>query len=74
MQIIEQKVPEEQDREQYVSSNSSYIPNDINYPIEDVVQKEERSQRWLESQLNSPQDFSDHIKNLIDETWSDEYA
>ena len=73
MENIEQIVPEEHNKQTKDSPKSAYIPASVDTSMSSISQGE-KSNRWLESQLNSPKDFADRVKNLVDNTWPDEYA
>ncbi len=73
MENIEQIVPEEKQNHVENSVTSEYIPVSID-TNKSFVSQETTSDWWLESQLNSPKDFADRVKNLVDNTWPDDFA
>lgn len=73
MEIITPVVPEESQKDQTNSIDTSYIPPKIDYSQVSINQADDAN-RWLESQLNSPKEFADRVKNLVDITWEDDYA
>jgi hypothetical protein len=71
MENIENITPEESSKEAH-RIDSSYTPHSID-TSNDSSNTKNTPDRWLESQLYSPEVFADHIKNLVDNTRSDEY-